>query len=288
MGVMSVFQALILGVIQGLTALLPVSSSGHLVLAGSLMGTEGGLSMRFLAGLHMGTLLAALFVWRRDVSRIFKAAADLLCDLLVNLRIWAMQRGRRENLPYRRLIYGRYRGRVVFLATATACTFAAGLLLRYPAERCTGSLLYTGMGFFVTALMLLIAAYAAPPAKKGLFSARDAVITGIAQGIAVFPGISRMGMVMAASDILGLPHGFGVYIGYLLCVPAVFGGLIIEIMAGTGSSVPAASLIAGILSSAAVSAWMMKRAARFLARCGRKGFALYCLLAGIVSLLVYL
>lgn len=288
MGVMSVFQALILGVIQGLTALLPVSSSGHLVLAGSLMGTEGSLSLRFLAGLHMGTLLAALIVWRRDVSRIFKAAADLLWDLLANLRIWAMQRGSRESLQYRRLVYGRYRGRVVFLASATACTFAAGLLLRYPAEVCTGSLLYTGMGFFVTALMLLIAAYASPAKKKGLFSVRDAVITGIAQGFAVFPGISRMGMVMAASDILGLPNGFGVYIGYLLCVPAVFGGLVVEIMAGTGPDVSAAAWIAGAAASAAVSAWMMKRTARFLARCGRRGFALYCLLAGIVSLIVYL
>ena len=120
MGVMSVLQAFILGALQGITSVLPVSSSGHLLLAGTLMGTEGGLSMQFLAGIHMGTLLAVLLVWRRDTAHMFSAAADILWDILVNFRIWFMQRWSAERLQYRRLLYGRWRRRTAYVAAASA------------------------------------------------------------------------------------------------------------------------------------------------------------------------
>lgn len=287
---MTVLQAIFLGILQGVTSMLPVSGSGHMVLANAVLGSGEPLSMTFVAGIHMGTLAAVLLVWRRDVSRMFTAAADMLWDLLENLKIWVVQRRHPESLRYRRLIHGRYRLRVSFVVTAAACTFVTGFLLHRPAEAAAGSLLYTAMGFFVTALILTVSSYTSPAHKKRLFSAKDAMVTGILQGIAVIPGISRMGMVMSASDILGLPSGFGVYIGCLLCVPSVFGGIIIEILSGSGS-VPAPGpgvMLAGILASTVTSAWMMKHTVRFLARCGRRGFALYALAAGVVSLLVYM
>ena len=289
---MSVFQAFILGALQGITSVLPVSSSGHLILAGTLMGTEGSLSMQFLAGIHMGTLLAVLLVWRRETAHMFSAAADILWDILVNLRTWILQRWSRERLQYRRLLYGRWRRRTAYVAAASACTMAVGLIFRRPAEAAAGSLLYTAMGFFVTALVLIISVYAVPVRRKKLVTTREAVITGLFQGAAVFPGVSRLGMVMAASELQGLPAGFGVFTGYLLVFPAVFGGLIVEIIAGvssgSGSAVGTGAWIAGIAASTLTSAVMMRRTARFLARHGKRGFSLYCLAAGIFALALYL
>ena len=292
MGVMSVFQAFILGALQGITSVLPVSSSGHLLLAGTLMGTEGGLSMQFLAGIHMGTLLAVLLVWRRDTLHMFSAAADILWDILYNFRTWFLQKWHPERLQYRRLVYGRWRRRTAYVATASVCTMAVGLILRRPAERAAGSLLYTAMGFFVTALVLIISVYASPARRKKLTASREAVVTGLFQGVSVFPGVSRLGMVMAAADLQGLPAGFGVYTGYLLVFPAVFGGLIVEIIAGAsaggGTAVGTGAWIVGIAASTLTSSLMMRRTARFLARHGKRGFSLYCLAAGIFSLALYL
>lgn len=292
MGVMSVLQAIILGVLQGLTSVLPVSSSGHLLLAGTLMGAVKGLSMQFLAGMHMGTLLAVLLVWRRDIARLFSAAADILWDLLRNLGIWILQRRSPERLQYHRLLYGRWRRRAAYVTTASVCTMVIGLTLHWPAERAAGNLLYTAMGFFVTALILIISVYASPVRRKKTVSMREAAVTGLFQGAAVFPGVSRLGVVMAVSSLQGLPAGFGVYTGYLLALPAVFGGLIVEIITGAPSggtlSAGAGVWIAGIASSTLVSAWMMRRAAHFLARHGRRAFAVYCLAAGILTLILYL
>jgi undecaprenyl-diphosphatase len=202
-----VFEAFVLGLIQGLTEFLPVSSDGHLALAGFLFGfKEGGLTLTVL--LHAGTLLATALVLRQRVWQ------TLLAGLSGVVR------------PSRFLVDASGRD-ALFVLVASLPTGIIGLALRDAVAVWTHSPLIVGIGFLITAAALASTAWA-PPGRAEHPTVRAALVVGFMQGLAVAPGVSRSGLTIASLLFLGIARGRAFELSMLMSLPVIFGAVLLE------------------------------------------------------------
>ena len=268
---MSFWQAVILGLIQGLTEFLPVSSSGHLVAAieiiEKLLGGSGAEFLRrsesdflLIVVLHVGTLVPVFVFFRRAVGRLVSGLA-VLAHAAIGRRAW------REALSSEQ---GRLAALVV---VASVPTGAIGLLLKLTVLDRTGSSLFVAVAFLVTAACLLLA-HRCGSAEKGRAATRftDALFVGAAQGVAVFPGLSRSGLTVSAALARGLDRRFAVELSFLLSIPAILAGASLEML--------------GALSTTADSAVGAIPLASLLAGCAVAAISGYCALALVVRLVL--
>jgi undecaprenyl-diphosphatase len=204
----SIIEAALLGALQGLTEFLPVSSDGHLALAELLFGIEsGGLTLNVM--LHAGTLIATLIVLR---ARVLSAVSE-------------GARGIRR--PSRlRLTPGGRDALVVIVASIP--TAAIGLGLRDLVEHWTKSPLAIGLGFLATSVVLVSTRWA-PRGTNDSPSVVQAVLLGVAQGLAVLPGLSRSGSTIAAALWLGVRPERAFELSMLMSLPAVLGAILLEL-----------------------------------------------------------
>ncbi|MEE1114001.1 MAG: undecaprenyl-diphosphate phosphatase, partial [Eubacterium sp.] len=156
---MTILQAIILGAIQGITSLMPVSSSGHVMVAGHFLGADAALTLRMQSFLHIGTLIALLIILNRDVIRLVLAFAGIIQDLYFNGKTFIRNIGHSEQGNYRKVVCTNYRKLLLLLLTAMVPTIILASLLRGAAILASGNLLIAAMGFFVTALMLFVVSF---------------------------------------------------------------------------------------------------------------------------------
>ncbi|MDI9644413.1 MAG: undecaprenyl-diphosphate phosphatase [Candidatus Verstraetearchaeota archaeon] len=247
-------QATFLGLVQGLTEWLPISSSGHLALLQILAGMEVPVAFDVL--LHSGTLLSVCVYFRRELGRILNALAKVDTGS------------------------GDFR-MALLIAVGTIPAAAAGLLLRGFFESLFTSLAAIGAGFLVTAAMLAVARLGR--GGKSEIDLRIAVISGFFQAAAIAPGISRSGMTISSSLIAGADKGSAFRFSFLLSIPAILGALIVELPSLQLSQFGWEYLMGFITSAAAgfASIGAVRRAVlseRFPA------FSIYCALAGFATL----
>lgn len=192
---MNVFQALILGLVQGLTEFLPVSSSGHLVLFQRILNTDlGGADVFFDLLLHIGTLLAVCIVMRHDIFQLIKSP--------------------------RRLFY-------LFVASLPAA--AAGILLGDIVDSAFGGG-YLFAGFAITAALLTAAMiYSAKKSPSLPLNLKSAAVMGLAQAVAILPGISRSGATVAAGIFCGTSREEAARFSFLMSIPVIGGGFLIKL-----------------------------------------------------------
>ena len=246
----------LLGLVQGLTEFLPVSSSGHLVLAERWLGLDSpGVLLE--AMLHWGTLAAILIVFRKDIVA-----------LLRSLRGKGSVEQRKE---------------VGFLIAGTVPVVVVALLFRETIQSAFSSLLGIGIGLLLTALILTLGQLARARARRPSIRFPDAVVVGLAQAAAVFPGISRSGVTISAGTAMGLSAADAVRFSFLLAIPALFGaGLfhLLDAMNASGSQNWLGILIGTLCAFG--SGWLALRAVLRLVRRGRFWiFAVYCFLVGV-------
>lgn len=265
---------ILLGLVQGLTEFLPVSSSGHLVLADHLIGV-GELGVREVVVLHLGTLIAMLHFFRRELL------------LLAGVR--------RRPEPYDAGDDDFDRNRLVLLLGAgTVVTVALALTARKAVTAALDSLLLVGLGLFVTATVLLLTAGIARRREgRGLgeVGLRDALCIGLAQGIAVWPGVSRSGITIAAGLMCGLRQEQAARFSFLLAFPIILGAAAEEILSAPPAADPQTTPLPALLLGAAVAAMSGWIALRILFGMFRRttlaGFAYYCLGAGVLAFLLH-
>lgn len=226
---MSLFQAILLGVLQGATEFLPVSSSGHLFLAQRLLGLrEPELAFDLL--LHLGTLLAVLFFLRRE---ILEMGSSLV---------------RRE--PTLDTGWGR---REIFLAIlATIPTGVIGLAFHHTVE--TGLTVW-GVGaryLLLTSFLLMSNLRFRHKADPERISAAEAIAIGLLQGAAVFPGLSRSGSTITLALVLGISPSRSAKFSFLISVPAILGAAVVEGYRGISVLPGIAPSVAGFLISLVV------------------------------------
>ena len=256
-------QAIVLGVIQGLTEFLPISSDGHLALAQMLMEVDGGgLTLSVL--LHTGTLLATLIYFRRRI-------AQALIDLLQSLR------QRRAPTP------GSAGYDVITVLVASVPTALIGLLLRDTVERWTESPLATGFGFIATALILTSTLWARP-GNANSPSLAFALLIGVAQGLAVAPGLSRSGSTIVAAIWLGVRSERAFELSMLMSLPAVAGAVLLELIGGHEFGGHTLALIAGAATAFGVGLLALSLLRRMVSRGHLAWFALWVLPVALATL----
>ena len=211
---MTIFIAIILGIIQGLTEFLPVSSSGHLLLFEKLFGIEGD-NLAFNIVAHMGTLLAVIICYRKKLVSMIKK-------------------------PFSKPVY--------LLVVASVPTVIIYFAFKSFFERAfVGE--FIGICFFVTAIFLIISTVALKNNGKEELSYKTAFIMGTFQGFAILPGISRSGTTLTAGLIAGADKESVADFSFLMSLPIIVGSLVLEIFSGGFVSVDIFPLIAGFISS---------------------------------------
>ena len=255
---MTVFQALVLGLVQGLGEFLPISSSAHLVLTPWAFGwPDPGLA--FDVALHVGTLVAVLWYFRAEWVKLARSAIDLL-------------RTRRADTEEKQ--------RVLFIVIATIPAAIAGLLLEDYAESTFRSPTLVALTLIVMGIVLWAADRYAPQDRPlGQMRARDALLIGIAQIFALVPGVSRSGSTMTAARGLRFDRQSAAVFSFLMSMPITAAAAVLKTPTLLGGD-NRATLIVGIVASA-VSGWLaIAVLLRYVARHSYGLFALYRLVLG--------
>lgn len=264
---MTWFEALILGLIQGLTEYLPVSSSGHLAIGSALFGIEGEENLAFTIIVHVATVLSTLVILWKEIEWIFKGLFKFQMNdetrYVINIIVSMIPIG----------IVG------VFFKDKVEAIFGFGLLI-------------VGCCLLVTALLLSFSYYYKPRQKEKI-SLKDAFIIGLSQACAVLPGLSRSGTTIATGLLLGNSKEKLAQFSFLMVIPPILGEALLDalkMMKGEdiAGNIPAISLIVGFLA-AFVSGCV---ACKWMINIVKKGkliyFAIYCAIAGAVTLAISL
>lgn len=262
---MNIFEALFLGVLQGITEFLPVSSSGHLVIAQYFMEGFKQPGMLYDTLLHLATLLAVLIFFRKRVALLFKAFFGIFIQ---EYSIYYF-----EN---KRFLWG--------IIIASVPTALIGLYLEQYVISCFKSPAPVGYALILTSILLIISDKFK---GEGHLTTGKSIIIGIVQGLAVIPGISRSGSTIAAGVILGIRREEMAEFSFLLSVPAIIGATILQlehlsVVSPTELMIYTVGMAGAFVSGIIAIGFMMY----FVRNAQLKYFALYCLLAGIISVVV--
>lgn len=195
---MNIVEAIILAVIQGITEWFPVSSSGHLVIGEKLLNLQSNIQYDVM--LHIGSLIVILFVFRTDIIELLKVLVG---------------RGTKE---YKRLF--------LFLLLGSIPIAIIGFFFRRTIEAAFNSLIAVAILLFITGLFLYLSKR--KTTKKAL-SSKNAVIIGLAQAVAVLPGISRSGITISTGMMLGVNREKAARFSFLLFIPAIIGAMALQI-----------------------------------------------------------
>ena len=273
---MSVGNAILLGLVQGITEFLPVSSSGHLSILNNLFGlttAEDG-HLLFDVLLHLGTMIAILVVYWQDVKAMAQETLGLM-DL-------GPQAGRQP---------GRRPGARLFSMIVIA---TQPLLLILPIKDQLEGLydknIFIGVALILTGCMLYVSDRMIPGGKTvGGMTLLDALIIGLCQCVAVIPGLSRSGTTITAGIATGLRRDFAVKFSFLLSIPAVLGANILSLVDAVRKGVDWSCFPAYLIGMAAamVSGIAAIELLQFIARRGKfGGFAYYCWVVGALSIIL--
>lgn len=289
---MSFLQAILMGILQGILEFLPVSSSGHIVLLENVSGIAIGEGLLFETLIHIGTLAAVTFAFKKELKQLVLDGIRILLDIVDNAKIWYLNKRMPEKEQrYKKLFQTNYRRLFLLLFVSMAVTSAVGLLMKGFSEKAAGSLLASGIGFFITGVVLLVADCIKPgnriPKDVALW---QAAVIGAFQGTAVFPGISRMGITIAVCLLLGFNRKFSVIYSFLLSVPAVAGAVLVELVNSSGANFTGTLILEyflGIVFAALAGFLCIRFMQRVLLKKRLRGFAYYCFFIGIAAIISY-
>ncbi len=275
---MGVLDALILGILQGITEFLPISSSGHLVLAQYFLGVDQTAldeAILFILVLHLGTVVAVLFCYWNDITRLFRSIKSG-----ANKDDKKADSNPPDSIPKKIFL--------MFLISIVA-TGIVGVPIDKFFEAAFKNPQWAASGLIVTAVILALSLIAKGKGGIGTIKPATAFLVGLGQGIAVFPGISRSGTTIVIGMLLGLSGKEAARYTFLLSVPTIILASAMKFLdfldEGT-LSIPVGSYIAGFIASAIFGVIAIRILIHILAKGKIAGFAIYCLIAGIAALMV--
>lgn len=272
---MTYMESILLGLVQGIAEFLPISSSGHLSLMQTFMGLRSPeeSSMFFDVLLHLGTLIAVCVVYWRDV-------VDMIREFFLGIRGLVSSRHRGEPLPSAR--------RLVLMVIIATLPLAAVVPIKNKVEALSGNTYFIGGALLVTGFLLFFSDRMAKGRKtERTAPLKDALLVGVAQAVAVVPGLSRSGTTIAAGMSLGFDRAFAVRFSFLMSLPAVLGANILSVADAVQEGIDPAMLpVYGVgVAVAAVSGYFAIRLVKLLADKGKFGaFAYYCWAMGLVAI----
>ena len=261
-------QALILGIIQGLTEYLPVSSSGHLAIGQAIFGMDNGEdNLKFTVAVHVATVLSTLVVLWKEIAWIlkglFKFEMNAETKYVLNIIVSMIPVG----------IVG------VFFKDQVEEIFGSGLLV-------------VGFCLLITASLLIFSYYASPRQKENI-SWKDALIIGIAQAVAVLPGVSRSGSTIATGLMLGNKKEKLAQFSFLMVIPPILGEALLDVLKAMKGeavmgSIEALPLAVGFLAAFVSGCLACKLMLDIVKRGKLIYFGVYCAILGSFVILTYI
>ncbi|MCD8261933.1 MAG: undecaprenyl-diphosphate phosphatase [Bacteroides sp.] len=260
------FEALVLGLIQGFTEYLPVSSSGHLTIGEALFGLEGDSNLTFAIAVHAATVLSTIVILWKEIEWLVKGFFKFQWN---------------DETRYVVNIF------VSMIPIAIVDFF----LKDYVETLFVGELTLIGCMLLVTAALLTFSYYAKPRQKEKI-SMRDAFIIGISQACAVLPGLSRSGTTIATGLLLGNKKENMAQFSFLMVLIPILGEALLDLMKGgfspAESGIPALSLIIGFVAAFVSGCIACKWMIGIVKRGKLIWFAVYCTIAGITTIILSL
>lgn len=258
---MNTFEAAILGIIQGLTEFLPVSSSGHLELAKAILGDDSlpKESLAFTIILHFATALSTLVIFRQEILEIFKGLFQFQWN---------------EETQFSLKII------VSMIPTAFVGLYFEEEISSF----FDGQVLLVGFMLFITALLLLLADKAKDTHNEVTFL--NALIVGISQTIAILPGISRSGATISTSVLLGIDRSQAAKFSFLMVVPIIIGKVVKDLSGGDihFTSIEISPMIVGFLTAFIAGILACKWMIALVKKSNLSYFAIYCSVIGLIAI----
>lgn len=285
---MTVIESILLGIIQGITEFLPVSSSGHLAVLQNVFHMKTSDSMLFEVMLHLGTLAAVLLVYHRDIWKMICEIFGMVGDIFRNLYTFSLNKIHKTSLQYRQIVHNNYRKFVLLILISTIPTAIIGFLLRELAALSGKTLLIPGIAFLITGVLLLMTdtAHAGHKMPKTV-TFKDGLIIGAVQGVAVLPGLSRSGTTIAACVLCGLDRRFAVKYSFIMSVPAILGAALLECTEISTEAIDPAQIgiyAIGMVFAAVVGYVCMKTVLIVIKNKKFQYFAWYCFALGAIAI----
>jgi len=258
---MDTFDAFILGIIQGLTEFLPVSSSGHLELGKAILGDDSipQESLLFTVVLHFATALSTIVVFRKDIFAIIKGVFKFEWN---------------EDLQF-----------ICKIIVSMVPAAIIGVLFEEELEQLfSGNIFLVGCMLIVTAILLFLADRAKNTGKKVSFM--NAFVIGISQAVAMLPGISRSGATISTSVLLGNDKTKAARFSFLMVIPLIFGKIGKDIISGdlsydtSNTSALSVGFVAAFVAGILACTWMI----RLVKNSKLSFFAIYCAIVGVISI----
>ena len=272
---MQPFEAIILGAVQGLTEFLPVSSSGHLVIFQYLFDLKEP-EVLFNVGVHMGTLIAVIIFFRKDIHGIIASVFHFFNGIL------------KKKVSFGDAAQDTDIKLALLIAAGTLPTGILGLFFHTIVDRIFSSVVLVGLMLIVTGSLLIITAWIKNNVKSiKRFSIKNAMIIGLMQGISILPGISRSGSTISVGLFMGLEREISARFSFLLSIPAIIGATILEFKdISNYPSDQIISMLIGAFTSCLVGYGALGSLV-FIVKKGRLHiFAPYCFAAGIFALII--
>ena len=274
------FEAVLLGLIQGLTEFLPVSSSGHLEIGKVFLGVETTDDLLFTTMVHAATVLSTIVVFRKQIWDLLKG---FFCGLK-GLKVAKNEDGSRV------LVCNDQTDYLFKMVVSMIPVFVVGVFFKDQVESLFGSIYVVGYALILTALLLFFSDYASRPGRKSIFPANtyrngisywQAFAVGLGQAFAVIPGLSRSGTTISTGLICGVKREVMAQFSFLMVLVPILGETFLEIVGGEfgASSVGALSLVLGFASAFLSGLFACKVMIALVKKAKLSWFALYCLIA---------
>ncbi len=258
---MNWWQALILGLVQGLTEFLPVSSSGHLVIFRELLGAEAPSDLVFEITVHVATALATIVVFRKQIL-------DLLQGLF-------------------KFKYNQQTDFIAKLVVSMIPVAIVGFFFKDKVEELFSSLLVVGCALMVTALLLFLSDRVKARKEGKEITFGQALVMGLGQAVAVIPGLSRSGTTISAGLLSGASRNKVAEFSFLMVLVPILGEAFLDLVGGdlAASSISIAPLLLGFLAAFFSGLFACKAMIALVKKAGLKWFALYCAIVGLIVII---
>ena len=292
---MNLFEAIILGIIQGVAEFLPISSSGHLAIFKNFFGLEEA-GIAYDISLHVGTLVAVFICFWSDIWELIVNGVGILVDACKNIGIFFVNlfnKNKKDYVmkEYVNVISTPFRRYVILIIVATIPTGIMGILLKDMIEAVSATLIVPGICLLITSVILLIA----DNAKDGNeneenVSYKKAGFVGICQGFATMPGISRSGTTVTACLLAGMERTFAVKFSFIVSIPAIIGAAILDVPDLFEAGVTGSEMInytVGTIVSGVVGYICIKTMLKIVRKKKFKVFSIYCAVMGIIAIVGY-
>lgn len=260
---MDVIEAIILGIVQGLTEFLPVSSSGHIVIGSELLGLDNAENLTLAIVLHTATVLSTIVVLHKDIWKLLKGLFKFQWN---------------EETQY-----------IAKIAVSLIPVMIVGFFLKDLVEDLFSSgLLIVGIALLATAVLLAFSYYAKPRQKESI-GFKDAFIIGLAQGVAaIFPGLSRSGSTISTGIILGNNKEAVAKFSFLMVLIPILGEAFLDLIKGdfttAETTIPIVSLIAGFIAAFVFGCIACKWMINLVKKGKMIYFAYYCAIVGVIAI----